>query len=215
VTRAQDWLKYLKDPNSFDMDHFAQSLVDTSLEYSIDLDLFFSFTPQRADVIERIKKLKSSTEFNGLYYLPKSKEMITESAARQKLWDCIRVSANHSRLKGEDNEARELESMNIVTTHDIDTFHEANTDVSLDRNFSFDRLHECFKEYAFDTSEVYFAVFESVLNLTTYPMVTDYLLSSAVKYPVDFTSFYDLYIGGASYSVLTDKIILYVPNPNQ
>jgi hypothetical protein len=137
MTRAQDWLIYLKDPDAFEMDHFSQSLVDNSPEYSIDVDLFFSFTQHKNQVIERINKLKSQTYFNGLYYLPKSSEAISESKAKNLLWKCIQVSADHSRMKGNESEADALTRTNLTTTNGIDKFHQLGIDRFDEQNLSF------------------------------------------------------------------------------
>jgi hypothetical protein len=204
-------LIYLKDSDAFDQDYFAQSLVDDSPEYAINPENFFSFTPHKAQVIERINDLKAQTEFNGLYFRPKLSEQMSASQVIRTLQKIISISSERSRAMGEIEEAKALSEIKIVTTDDIEKFHELNIDSAQDRNPSFTRIRDSLRRLAFDQSEVYFAVFESVVSMTTYPMVGNHILNPAVNYPLDFKPFYDLFIRGASFTEFTKEIFLFVP----
>jgi hypothetical protein len=211
MSKSDDWQVYLNDPDAFDQDHFAQSLVDPTPEYAIDLNLFFSFVPQKLQIIERINDLKAQTDFNGLYYLPKSSKVYSEDEATRVLQIIVKNLSDHSRLKGELDDAKLLAKAKLSITNDIDEFHMANIDTSRDRTYAFDTLSDAFRGHAHRQSRVYSAVFEAVLNMTSYPMVRNYLINPAVDYPFDFKPFYDLFIGGAAFTDFSDEIVLYVP----
>jgi hypothetical protein len=211
MSRSEDWLVYMKDPESFDQDHFAQSLTDTSAEYAIDPELFFSFSRQSAQIIERLDDLKNRTLFNGLYYIPKPQEQFSAQKALEVLKETIEVLSEHSRVRGDLDDAKLIRQAPVKIISNIDEFHFFNIDISRDRPHSFTRLNDAFQENALDKSELYFAVLEAVVNMTTYPMVRNYILNPDVQYDADFRPFYDLFIGGAAFTEFSDEIVLYVP----
>lgn len=62
-----DWLIYLEEPDAFSKNHFEPMITDT--RNPLDLQRAFGSLPQGAAMIERIERLRSETNFTGLYYL--------------------------------------------------------------------------------------------------------------------------------------------------
>ena len=211
MSRAEDWLVYLNDPDAFDRDHFAQSLLDKSPEYAVAPDELFAFSPYRDSIVARLNDLIVHTNFNGLYYLPRDDLKLSPEKATNTLKDIVRVTAEYARIKGSLADAQSLQGANFVILRDIDEFQNFNTNLERDRTECFDLLGDAFRLHGYNNWKVFFAVKEAVLSLTNMPMVTNHILNAGLKFQFDFQPFFDFYIGGCQFFDFTDEIYVYVP----
>ena len=211
MSRLDDWLTYLDDPDAFDEDHFASSLVDNDPEFAIPPSEMFSFTSNAPLIVERIENLKRRTEFNGLYYVPRFEERMGRDSIVSSCKRCVDELVKFSRLKGDLEGADALASARFTVIDDLDHFHALNTDTIRPRSNAFMKLERSFNRTATSINECYYGAIEAVLSMTNMPMVKNYILNPDVNMSVQFKYFFDLYVGGGQFTDFEEEIVVLIP----
>lgn len=203
-----DWKRYLQDPSTADIGDFTALLTD--VDEQVSPEVAFSDISGGTKVAARCRELMKKTKFNGLYFLPSPEWRVSHRELELMARQLLHGISDYLRDTGEADISKRVDNLNIFVTEDESSFrsieeksypHEAITVIG-------DEIIDTM----FDIDERLTGVKEVALGLTMNSYVANYILTGALKFPVDFRAGFDLYIGGGELAILHDTVALLVPS---
>ncbi|SIS90680.1 hypothetical protein [Paracoccus saliphilus] len=190
-----DWLIYLEEPDAFSKNHFEPMITDTG--NPLDLQRAFGSLPQGAAMIERIERLRSETNFTGLYHVQDPSRRLGHDAMIEKarkycdhVSDFLRDIDMADLAKSVDNGG--------FSYLDVHSYDFRDSDGRLGLNETGEVLEDEFTLKLKKGPHYLLGLFQAVLFMTKIPVVTRYIMQPVVKFPLNEADGYATWIGGAA-----------------
>jgi len=194
MSLQDDWLEYIRKPNSYSYDHFAPLITDT--DEPLDLETAFGALPNGHELVRRINRVRNETSFTGLYYVENKKGYLPKNLMHPLAERYADSVANLLDEIGESSIAKQarFNPIEFVSESKVVSDFDANT---LGLNEALDFVGDEFVDAKPKSMTFLRGLSEAVLFMTKVPEVTRYILGAMVEFPVDDEAAYELWKGGA------------------